>query len=465
MDRMMRAYDVAVIGGGPAGYVAAIRAAQLKANVCLIEKGDIGGTCLNRGCIPTKVLVASANRFMDVRNSEDFGIHISNVIIDYKKIVERKDRVVSHLVKGIYQLLKGNKIDLIKGKGQILNPKMINVIMENNEEIKINAAKIIIATGSESADLPGLKIDHKFILSSEDVLNIHVLPKSLAIVGAGPVGVEFAHIFSSYGVKVVLIELLSQVLPEEDAQISRILMNSMKKRGIRIVTSATIEDTKTESDIMIMKLSTGEEIKTDKILLSVGRILNTSGIGLEVLSLKGDKGNIATNERKQTLVENIYAAGDVCGPPYLAHVASMEGIVAAENAMGYDSTMDYSAIPSCVFTYPEIASVGLREKQAHEIGIDIITGKFPFAANGKAISMGETEGFVKIIADAKNDMILGMQVIGPHASDLIAEGTLAIRRRLTVKELIQTVHCHPTLSETLMEAAHDAHKSAIHILH
>ena len=456
----MAKYDIAIIGGGPGGYVAAIRAAQLGAKVCVIEKdGVLGGTCLNRGCIPTKAILHSAKMYRNLISAGKFGINTSGISLDYGKVINRKDHIVNRLTNGIKFLFKTNAIEIIKGKGEITSPGIIKVT-DNSEQFELEAGNIIIATGSEPMKLADIPTDGGIIQTSREILSCDNLPGSILIIGAGAIGCEFADIFNSFGVKVKLVEMMDHILPEEDNEIADQLESILKKRGIEIFTQTKVNRVEKRDSLANVYLSGDKTFEVDRVLVAVGRNSNISGIGLEENQIKLDKGRILVNEYMQTNIPRIYAIGDITPGAMLAHVASKEGIVAVEHIMGMDSKMDYKAIPSCVYTDPEVAGVGLAEqkaKETHEIKI----GRFPLIASGKAMCADETEGFVKIIADKDTDEILGVRMIAPHATELIAECVLAIKAECTYRELAETIHAHPTISEAVMEAAEDVDSIAI----
>lgn len=456
---------LAIIGAGPGGYVSAIKASQLGAEVTIIEDTEVGGTCLNRGCIPTKALLASSEAFQKAKEIEDFGIELKGQLLpNLKKIIERKNKIVSTQVKGIRGLFKSYGINLIEGKGILKSPDEIEVLKKDGSTLMVEAEKIIIATGSRPAQIPVFPFDGKRILSSDDALNLTEIPKSLIIVGAGVIGCEFACIFIALGVEVTMVEMLPRAVATEDIEISELLERELKKKKIKLMTNVSVEKVIEKEDGIHATLSNGSELSAEKILVSIGRALNTDRIGIEAVGIKkGTKGEITVNERMETNIKGIYAIGDVTGRMLLAHVASKGGIVSAMNACGREACIDYSTVPAAIFTSPEIASVGLREFQAIEKGIKVITGHFPFRALGKAHAMGEISGIIKIIADRDTDRILGGHIIGPHASDLIHEITLAIKAGLRVKDISDTIHAHPTLSEGIMEAAEDIHGTAIHL--
>jgi len=459
-------FDVTVVGGGPGGYVAAIKASQLGAKVALVNKSSMGGTCLNRGCIPTKSMVKSASLWRELQEAGEFGIEVENPRINYDKVLARQEKVVKTLVAGTETLMKKNKIEVFSGAAAVEQPGKVTVSMEDGSKLVLETDKIIIATGSTTARIPVPGLDMPGILTSDSILQLPQIPDSLTIIGGGVIGMEFASIFSAFGSHVTVVEMLPNILPMVDDEITKRLRPVFKKAGINILTKSKVKEVRSKGDSYetVVETTKGEEIITSsKVLLAAGRVPVMEGIDTEKLNLKLDGKAIWVNEKMETNVEGIYAVGDVVGGTMLAHAASFEGLIAAENAMGKDMTMDYSAVPSCIFCYPEIASVGLTENQAKEAGIDIIKSKFPFTANGKALTMGETVGTVKLIADKESGVIIGGHIMGPHATDLIAEITLAIKANLTGKEVAETIHAHPTLAETVMEAAHGLVDKPLHL--
>jgi len=454
---------IGIIGAGPGGYAAAVKAAQLGAEVVIIEDTEVGGTCLNRGCIPTKTILASTELYAKLRDMDKFGIELKGeVVLNIEKIMERKRKVINTQINGIRTLFRSWGIELKKGRGKFLSPDLLAVEGEKGtEEIKVD--KVIIATGASPAELPIFPFDGKNILSSTDALELNEVPESLLIIGAGVMGCEFACIFNQLGTEVTMVEMLPRAVYMEDEEISAILERELKKRRIKLFKEVKVERVEIRNDGIRAFLSNGKEVVTKKVLVSIGRSFNTKNIGLEVIGTQiGQKGEIKVDEKMMTSVEGVYAIGDVIDGMLLAHVASKEGIIAAKNAMGADEKIDYSVVPAAIFTSPEIASVGLREYQAKEQGINYITGHFQFRALGKAHAIGEISGLIKVIADKKTDKVLGVHIIGPHASDLIHEAAVAIKASLSVKDVAETIHAHPTLSEGLMEAFEDVHGNSIH---
>lgn len=472
-------FDVAVIGGGPGGYVAAIRASQLGLNTAVIERDKMGGVCLNWGCIPTKALLQSAHLYSEFQNSEHFGIEASSKPVNFSKVVAHSRKVADQMASGVDYLMKKNKIQVIQGNGVLKDKNTISIIDSNNKEKEsITAKYIIIATGARPRSLPFLEFDQKKILSSKEAMVLKEIPKSLAIIGAGAIGVEFADIYSSLGSKVTLIEALPHLLPNEDEEVSKAMERSFKKRKIEYYTDAKLVSAKVDKNVKLkLDINSGKskeekELSVDQVILGIGIQPNTNGLGIDELGVKSTKGFIDINKiNYRTTVDNIYAIGDCIHTPWLAHVASSEGIRAAEdisiregNPQGIHSDiLNYHAIPGCTYCHPEVGSVGYTEQKAKAEGLEYTVGKIPFTANGKAQAMGESEGFVKLIVAKKSKAILGAHIIGPNATELINEYTLAIRSELTVDDVGRTTHAHPTLSESLMEAAEASQGHAIHV--
>jgi dihydrolipoamide dehydrogenase len=455
---------ISILGAGPGGYVAAIRAAQLGAEVTVIEEGEVGGTCLNWGCIPTKTLIASADLLHKARNSKNFGLILDGSISpDIQKIVERKDKVVSTQVKGIRGLFKSWGIRIVRGRGFISSPEKITVTLKDGSIEYVETEKIIIATGSRPAQIPVFPFDGKKVLSSNHAINPDRIPESLLIVGAGVIGCEFAFIYKEFGSDVTMVEMMPNAVSTEDEEIAAILERELKKNKIKLIKDTRVNNVDLSDKGVSVGLSGGKVLQVEQVLVSIGRAVNSENIGLEDMGIeKGDRGEIIVDSRMQTNIDGIYAIGDVTGGIMLAHLASKEGTVAAESAMGRETEINYNVIPAAIFTSPEIGSVGLREKQAVEKGLKIKIGRFQVRSLGKAHAIGEISGLFKIIADEETDMILGAHIIGPHASDLIHEVALAMEKGLTAKDIASTIHAHPTLSEGIMEAAEDVHGSAIH---
>jgi dihydrolipoamide dehydrogenase len=456
---------LAIIGAGPGGYVAAVKAAQLGAQVTVIEDTEVGGTCLNRGCIPTKSLVASSEAFARAKELDKFGIELScEPVANLEKIMERKSKIVSTQVKGLRALLKSWDVRFVEGRGSLAGERKVKAVGKDGAEETIEADKIIIATGSRPAQIPTFPFDGTNVLTSDDALKLREIPKSMIIVGAGVIGCEWACIFRELGTEITMVELLPRAVSTEDEEISDALAKELKKKKIKLLTGVGVESVALSDGGVEARLPEGKTLSAEKMLVSIGRAFNSGGIGLEEAGVKtGKRGEILVDEKMETSVGGIYAIGDVAGGMLLAHKASAEGIVAAQNACGQESRMDYSVVPAAIFTSPEIGSVGLREFEAADKGMEVATGHFQFRGLGKAHAMGEISGFVKVVADKKTDKILGAHIIGAHASDIIHEATLAIRAGLKVKDIAGTIHAHPTLSEGLMEAAEDLHGAAIHL--
>jgi len=472
---MAEEYDLVVLGGGTGGYVAAIRASQLGLKTAIVEKGKLGGTCLHQGCIPSKALLRSAEVFSTAKNSEEFGVITGEVKVQFNKVQERKNRIVEQLHKGVQHLMKQGKIDVYQGMGRILGPSIfspmpgtISVEMNNGQDNEMLIPKnVIIATGSRPRTLPGLEVDGEFILTSDEALVLEQLPKSILIVGGGVIGIEWASMMCDFGVEVTVIEYADRILPTEDKEISREMQRLLKKKGIKIITGAKVlpETLQKENDVRISaELSSGKkEFRAEKLLVSVGRQANVEGIGLENTDIQVERGTIVTNEFYQTKESHIYAVGDCIGGLQLAHVASHEGICAVEHIAGKNpEPIDYSLVPKCIYSSPEASSVGLTEEEAKEKGFQVKTGKFSFRAIGKALVYGESDGFIKIVADEDTDDLLGVHMIGPHVTDMISEAGLAKVLDATPWEIAKTIHPHPTLSEAIGEAALAVDGKAIH---
>ncbi|MEK6726874.1 MAG: dihydrolipoyl dehydrogenase [Deltaproteobacteria bacterium] len=455
---------VVIIGSGPGGYVAAIRGGQLGGEVTVIEDTEVGGTCLNRGCIPTKTLIASVETLQKLRHADEFGIEIKGEItFSMQKMMERKDKVVGNLVKGIRALFKSHGVNIVEGRGAILSPTEIEVTTRDGSKSSIQADRIIIATGSRPARMALFPFDGEKVITSDEALNLKETPKSVLIVGAGVIGCEFACILNELGSEVTMVEMMDRAVATEDPEIASTLERELKKKKIKLITSAKITKVEKTDGGVTATLEDGKRITAGLCLVSIGRALNNENIGLEKIGIaQGKRGEITVNERMETNIPGISAIGDVTGKIMLAHVASTQGLVAIENIMGHHRVMNYDVVPSGIFTMPEIGSVGLREHWAKEKGIDVKIGRFNFRTLGKAQAMGEITGMVKIIADAKTDKVLGCHIIGAHATDIIHEAAVAMQKGMTVKELGETIHSHPTLSEAVMEAAEDLHNLCIH---
>ncbi|GMW02521.1 MAG: dihydrolipoyl dehydrogenase [Candidatus Hydrogenedentota bacterium] len=458
---MSSMYDVAVIGAGPGGYVAAVRAAQLGGRVAVIEKAELGGVCLNWGCIPTKTLIYAGELFKKLKKPEQYGISADNVRLNLDPLMKRKEQVVRGNRAAVKNLFTTNGIDHIQGEAQLTGPKEITV---NGEIVRANS--VIIATGSSSAGLPGIALDGKRVITSTEALELRELPERIAVIGAGAIGMEFASLWNIWGAKMTVLELMPRILPLEDEEVSAYMHSLFKKRGmdIRVGTMVSKLDARTDGIKLTLEGEHPGTVDTDLVLVAVGRrfhsevVTKTPGLGVEVTP----RGAIIVNERMETTLPGVYAIGDVTAKTLLAHGASNEGLIAAANAMGGNKQMDYRVIPACTFTSPEVAHVGMTEAQARATGRDIHVGRFGFSHSGRAFTMADTEGFAKIIGDAGTDEVLGVHICGPEAGELIAPAALAMRLEATVEELFDTVYTHPTLSEVLMEAAGDYFSLGIH---
>ncbi|PPA71354.1 dihydrolipoyl dehydrogenase [Jeotgalibacillus proteolyticus] len=473
---MATEYDLVILGGGTGGYVAAIRAAQLGLSTAVVEKGKIGGTCLHRGCIPSKALLRSAEVYSMAKHAEKFGVIAKDVTLDFSKVQERKQSIVDQLHKGVQHLMKQGKIDVYDGFGRILGPSIfspmpgtISVEMTDGTDNEMLIPKnVIVATGSRPRSLPGLEIDGERILSSDEALELESLPKSVIIVGGGVIGIEWATMMIDFGVEVTVVEYADRIIPTEDEDISREMQKLLKKKGINIITGAKVNAESaviSDSDVSIQAEVKGstETFSAEKILVSVGRQANVEGIGIENTDIQIEKGFIQINDKFQTKESHIYAIGDVIGGLQLAHVASHEGIHAVEHMANLEvEPINYDFVSKCIYSSPEAASVGLTEQEAKNQGYDLKIGKFPFKAIGKALVYGESDGFVKIIADKKSNDILGVHMIGPHVTDMISEAGLARVLDATPWEVGQTIHPHPSLSEAIGEAALAVDGKAIH---
>ncbi|OGB60472.1 MAG: dihydrolipoyl dehydrogenase [Caldithrix sp. RBG_13_44_9] len=461
-------YDLLIIGSGPGGYVAAIRASQKGAKTAVLEKDALGGICLNWGCIPTKALLKNAEIMHTLKRADEFGFKFSDLSFDFKKIIKRSREVADINSKGVEYLFKKNKIEHLSGSGKLTDPHTVSLADKDGKEIrKITADKIIIATGGRARAFPGVEFDGKKIITSKEAMSLEQPPKKMIIIGAGAIGVEFAYFYNSFGTEVHLVEMLSHILPIEDSEIAAQLERSFKKQGIKIYTSTKVEKLqKTAKGVKVVLSGTEKspELEGEVALVAIGVQGNVENIGLEGLGIPVEKSAIKVNEFYQTSVPNIYAIGDVIGAPWLAHVASHEGIIAADHLRGEKPhPLDYSSVPGCTYCQPQVASIGLTEDKAKAKGHEVKIGRFPFRASGKARAIGETDGLVKLIFDAKYGELLGAHILGPEATELIAELGIAKALETTNFELQHTMHAHPTLSEAIMEAAADAAGQAIHI--
>jgi len=456
--------EVAVIGAGIGGYGAAIRAAHLGKNVTIIEKGNVGGTCLNLGCIPTKSLLVTAHLLNKIKQSEDLGVTVGEVTVDFKKMIDRKDAIVSRLNNGVRYLLKKNKIRLVEGDGRLISKDRIRVKRADGREEDIVTDYVIIASGSEPNVPSNISVDRKKVITTDEALGLITPPETMAIIGGEVMGVEFAEIYNALGTEVKILEKTPNLVPSLDADLGKGLQTILKRRGIGIHINADVDSVEVETDGKVsLKAPEQLHLRVDKVLLALERRPFTEGLGLENIGVQLRDGFIAVDEHMRTNVPHVYAVGDVAGGKMFAHVALAEGLVAAENVAGKDLVMDYKVIPTCVYTSPEIGSVGLSEEEAVKLGHTVSIGKFPYMANGKALTLGEREGFVKMVADKNTDEILGVHILGPNATDMISEAAIAMRLECTSEELGRAIHPHPTLSEAIMEAALAVSGKAVHI--
>lgn len=477
-------FDLLVVGGGPGGYVAAIRAAQRGLSVCVVEKERAGGVCLNWGCIPTKAMLRSAEVYETVLHAADYGVRAENVGLDYPTVTQRKDKVVKELTDGVAALLKANGVTVIDGHARFTGPTTVDVLPTGEGELgpggpryaaepaggkpieQLKATDVIIATGSVPARLPLPGADLPGVITSDGAFGLTEVPSRIAVIGGSAVGAEWASLFTSLGSEVTVIEMMSTLVPAEDAEVGKALGRSFSKRGMRVLTDSTVSSISSADGALRVTIDgpKAQDIDVDVVLVGVGRKPNTASLGLDRTGVELDsRGFIRVDERMRTTAEHVYAIGDVTGQVLLAHVASHQGVTAAEVIAGSEhARMDYTAVPAATFTHPEIASVGLTEKQATDAGHEVVTSKFPFAALGRSKTTGDSEGFMKIVAGRQYGEVLGVHIIGPSASDLITEGALAMTLEATLDELAETIHAHPTLGEIGMEAAMSALGLPVH---
>ncbi len=460
-------YDLIVIGSGPGGYVAAIRARQLGLKTAVVEAAELGGICLNWGCIPTKALLKSAQVFEYIKHAQDYGIHIQQAQADFRAMIQRSRDVAAGMSKGIQFLFRKNQVELIEGFAKLTRDKKVEITAKDGSKKLLEAKHILLATGSRARELPNIKIDNEKVIGYRKAMYMDKQPKKMIIIGSGAIGVEFAYFYNAIGTDVTIVEFMPRIVPVEDEEISKQLEKSYKKMGIKILTSSTVEavDTSGTGCKVTIKTSNGiEQMECDVVLSAVGVTANIEGIGLEEAGVKTDKGKVVVDEYYRTNVAGIYAIGDITPGPALAHVASAEGIICVEKIAGLNPhPLNYGNIPACTYCQPEIASVGLTEAQAKEKGYDIKVGKFPFTASGKAKAGGVSDGFIKVIFDAKYGEWLGCHMIGANVTEMIAEVVVARNLETTGHEIIKSVHPHPTMSEAIMEAVAAAYGEVIHI--
>ncbi len=463
----MSEYDVTVIGAGPGGYVAAIRAAQLGLKVALIEEKHLGGVCLNWGCIPTKALLRNAEVVSLLDRGKEFGFSVSDVELDFGAAIDRSRQVSERLVKGVGFLMRKNGVDVIEGRGVLQSANAVQVDLAENGTRAVETENVIIATGGRARTIPGIEPDGEHVMTYRSAIVLRELPDSVIVVGAGPIGMEFAHIWSSYGTEVTVVEMLSRVVPLEDAEVSKEVARAFKRRGVRIMTSTRVQDIGITHDGVRVTVATDDDeedmLEAERALIAIGVRPNSESIGLESVGVETERGNIVVDDHMRTSVAGVYAVGDVTGKMALAHVASAQGIVAAETIAGEETRpLDYNAVPRCTYCQPQVASFGITEAEAVEKGHDVKVGKFPFRPNGKALALGEREGFGKIVADATSGEILGAHLVGPEVTECLPELVLARTWELTPEEVARAIHAHPTLSEVVMEAAHGVFGRPIH---
>ena len=464
---MEKTYDVTIIGAGPGGYVAAIRAAQLGLKVALVEKEHLGGVCLNWGCIPTKALLRNAEVISLLRQGKEFGFTVTGFEADFSAAVDRSRKVSARLVKGVGALMRKNRVEVIEGSGTLKSPTTVEVALNAGGTLTLETRHVIIATGGQARTIPGITPDGERVLTYREAIVLRELPASAIIVGAGPIGMEFAHVWHTYGAEVTVVEMLPHALPLEDEEVSGEVERALRRRRLRLLTSTRVQTVETTaSGVRVSVAGEGGEqvLEAERVLIAIGMRPNSQNLGLEGIGVQTERGTIVVDDYLRTNVPTVYAIGDVTGKLALAHVASTQGIVAAETIAGTETVaLDYEGLPRCTYCQPQVASFGLTESQAVERGYEVKTGKFPFRANGKALGLGDYDGFVKIVADVVSGEILGGHLVGPEVTELLPELVLARNWELTPEEIARTVHAHPTLSEVLMEAAHGVFGEAIHV--
>ena len=449
--------DVCIIGTGPGGYIAAVRAAQLGMKVAAVEREELGGVCLNRGCIPTKAMLRSAEVLQTMRHSADFGIMAENVTVDFPKVLAHRDKVVKQLVTGVGGLLKSYGVEVVRGNAVLAEGNKVRV--SGSSDATINAKNILLATGSSPAKLPIPGADGPGVIDSDGALALTEVPKSVLIIGGGAIGCEWASVFSAFGSQITVVEMLPTLLPLEDEEMGRTLARSLQRQGVTVYTEAKLDEIAQGDDglsVGVLTLKDGKQecVSAEKVLIGVGRRPNSADLGLEAAGVTLDRrGFVEVDEYLRTSAGNVYAIGDITGKQLLAHLAMHQGVAATEAIAGQGHPMDYKVVPACTYTHPEVASVGLSEKKAREQGYDVRIGKFPFQANGRALTHGDAEGMVKMVADAKYGELLGVHIIGPTASELIPEAALGIRLESTLEDIAHTIHAHPTMAEAVGQAA------------
>lgn len=461
-------FDLVIIGSGPGGYVAAVRASQLGMKVVVVEQDRLGGVCLNWGCIPTKALLKSAEVYAAIRNANSFGITVDNVSADFSAVIGRSRQIADRMNKGVQFLFKQNNVTHLSGTGRLIDNDKV-VVMDRSGEVtdELSAKNIIIATGARPRSIPGVEIDGRKVISSKEAMSLEKAPSSLIVIGAGAIGMEFAYFYHVFGCKVSVLEMMPNILPIEDKEVTDVVLRSFKKLKIDVQTQSLVKKIVTnEAKVVVTIESQGEmkELEAEVALMAIGVQGNHEKLGLEDLNIEVEKSYIKVNSSFQTNVKNIYAIGDIIGPPWLAHVASAEGINAVDRIAGLNvPQLDYTSIPGCTYCQPQVASIGLTEDRARERGYDLKIGRFPFIASGKSLALGERDGLVKLIFDARTDLLLGAHIVHAEATELIGELAVVKSAGLTAHELITTIHAHPTLSEAIMEAAAAAYGEAIHV--
>jgi len=462
-----KTFDVTILGAGPGGYVAAIRAAQLGLDVALVEKEHLGGVCLNWGCIPTKALLRNAEVISLLGRGKEFGFSVDGLEVDFGAAVDRSRKVSDRLVKGIGALMRKNDVEVIEGTGTLQSPHAVKVALNAGGARTVETRNVIVATGGRARTIPGIEVDGERVLTYREAIVLRELPASAVVVGAGPIGMEFAHVWSTYGAEVTVVEMLPRAVPLEDEEVSKEVERAFKRHKVRLLTSTRVQAVETTADGVRVSVAgeNGEQVlEAERALVAIGVQPNSENLGLEQIGVQVERGSIVVDASMRTTVPGVYAIGDVTGKLALAHVASAQGIVAAETIAGVETVaLDYEAMPRCTYCQPQVASFGITEAQAVERGYAVKVGKFPFRPNGKALGLGEHDGFVKIVADAASGEILGGHLVGPEVTELLPELVLARNWELTPEEIARTVHAHPTLSEVLMEAAHGVFGKAIHI--